>query len=155
MLFQLGWFGCVLAKHDWAVLAAVAIALLQYALLTQQKHEAVLLCIVVAWGFMQDAMLMHLHVFNIPQTSWPPGWLLALWLLFGTTLTRSLRWFQSKLWLAALAGAIAGPLSYLAGARLGAIDMSITDLPLLSLAWAICTPAFLWLAKQLTAGDRI
>ena len=52
-----------------------------------------------------------------------PPWILGLWALFATTLNRSLAWLHGRYALAAVLGAIAGPLSYWAGARLGALEL--------------------------------
>ncbi len=52
-----------------------------------------------------------------------PLWVLALWVLLGTTLDVSLRWLRGRWWLAALLGAVTGPLAYLGGARLGALQL--------------------------------
>ncbi|MBK7405985.1 MAG: DUF2878 family protein [Phycisphaerales bacterium] len=46
----------------------------------------------------------------------------ALWLNFGTTIRPSLRWMWRRPALAAVLGAVAGPLAYLVAARIGAID---------------------------------
>ena len=155
VLFQLGWFLCVLDRGMLAITAVLIILLGHFRFLAWRKYELRLLCLVAAWGFVQDAVLMQFGVFQVPDAILPPFWLMALWILFGTTLTRSLSWFQNRLWLATLAGAILGPLSYLAGDRLGAIDVSINQLPWLSLAWCLCTPLLLWLGRQLTAGERV
>ena len=155
VLFQLGWFFCVLERGMLALTVVLVILLGHFRFLGWRGHELRLLCVVAAWGFVQDTALMQLGVFQVPDAVLPPSWLLALWILLGTTLTRSLRWFQNRLWLAALAGAITGPLSYLAGARLGAIDVSVNQLPWLSLAWCVSTPLLLWLGKHVTDGVRI
>jgi hypothetical protein len=46
-----------------------------------------------------------------------PLWILALWIAFSTTLTRSLGWLRGQMGLTVLFGAVGGPLSYLAAAR--------------------------------------
>ena len=60
-------------------------------------------------------------------SAWPnsfaPFWMLSLWMAFATTLNHSLRWLMTRPLAAALAGAIGGPLAYLAGARLGALAL--------------------------------
>jgi hypothetical protein len=49
-----------------------------------------------------------------------PVWILALWALFAMVLREPLRWLHKRLPLAALLGALGGPLSYAAAERLGA-----------------------------------
>ena len=46
-----------------------------------------------------------------------------MWAMFGTTLRGSLSWLAGRYGLAALLGAVAGTLSYLGGAKLGAVTM--------------------------------
>jgi uncharacterized membrane protein YfcA len=72
-------------------------------------------------------------------------------MLFATTLNIAFRWLRDRLVLASLLGAVFGPLSYFAGARLGAVV--INDFPsaliALALAWALLLPGLLLLAKRL------
>jgi uncharacterized membrane protein YfcA len=74
-----------------------------------------------------------------------------LWVLLATTLHRSMRWLQSGLLLPALLGAVAAPLSYLAGARLGALTLVQLRPALLAQAvgWAVLLPALLRLTRRL------
>ena len=51
-----------------------------------------------------------------------PLWILLLWAGLALTLNHSLAWLQSRLVLAAVLGGVSSPLSYLAAARLGAVD---------------------------------
>ena len=46
-----------------------------------------------------------------------PIWILAMWAAFAMTLRHSLRWLLPRAWLAALFGAIGGPLAYWGAAR--------------------------------------
>ena len=81
-----------------------------------------------------------------------PLWILFLWAGLALTLNHSLAWLQSRLMLAALLGAISSPLSYLAGSRLGAVNI-VSESSLwfvgLGLSWALTLPFLLWLAKHL------
>ena len=49
-----------------------------------------------------------------------PHWIVAMWVLFASTLNVSLRWLRGRWALATLLGAVAGPLAYYGGAGLGA-----------------------------------
>ena len=58
---------------------------------------------------------------------------------FATTLNHSLAWSARPWWLSSLLGALAGPLSYLAGARLADVGLPLGQWPtllLLSAVWA-------------------
>ena len=51
-----------------------------------------------------------------------PLWIVALWIAFSTTLTRSLGWLRGRMGLTVIFGAVGGPLAYLAAARGWAVD---------------------------------
>jgi len=57
------------------------------------------------------------------STNIAPYWILAMWVLFSTTLNVSLRWMKKQLIIAAFLGGLAGPLAYYAGFKLGAVVM--------------------------------
>ena len=82
--------------------------------------------------------------------------MVALWAIFATTLNVSLRSLRPHRWLAALLGAIGGPVAYYAGARLGALEFG-TPAPALAaigIGWAILTPALLGTARRLDGCAR-
>lgn len=76
--------------------------------------------------------------------------MIALWPNFATTLHSSLRWLAGHYIVAALLGAVAGPLSYYAGAQLGALTLHPTlavSMIALAVVWGITLPILLWLAE--------
>jgi hypothetical protein len=77
--------------------------------------------------------------------------MVALWALFATTLNESLRMLQTRPWIAALFGAVGGPLAYYAGAGLGALHFVDPGAMLgaLTVGWALATPLLLSLARRL------
>ena len=81
-----------------------------------------------------------------------PLWILLLWAGLVLTLNHSLAWLQSRLVLAAVLGGVSSPLSYLAAARLGAVDI-VSESRVwflgLGLSWAVVLPLLLWLASHL------
>ena len=74
-----------------------------------------------------------------------------MWMLFATTLNVSFRWLHNRLWVAALLGAIFGPVSYLGGSSIGAVTLiePIAAMTALCVAWALLMPGLLLLAQQL------
>ena len=89
-----------------------------------------------------------------------PLWILLLWAGLALTLNHSLAWLQSRLVLAALLGGVSSPFSYLAAARLGAVNI-VTESGVwfvgLGLSWAVALPLLLWLAnhfKQLKQEEQ-
>ena len=65
-----------------------------------------------------------------------------MWVLFATTLNIGMRWLRKSLVIAAIAGAIGGPLSFLAGEKAGAVMFSDTTIALaiIGLGWAVLLP---------------
>lgn len=75
-----------------------------------------------------------------------PLWISALWVNFVLTLNHSMKWLRGRLVVAAVFGAIGGPLSYWAGVRLGAAQWvadPVFALSLIGIAWALVTPALI------------
>jgi len=98
-----------------------------------------------------DAILTALGVFNFGDV-FIPLWLIALWFAFATTLQRALAVFGRKLWIAALIGAVAVPLNYGAGAKMGAVDLPLgtgTTATSLIVVWFFLLPSLYRLAKHL------
>jgi hypothetical protein len=79
-----------------------------------------------------------------------PYWIVAMWLAFSTTLNVSLTWLKGHLWLAAVVGAISGPLAFYAGHKLGAVQFENTAMALGALAggWAVIMPLLVVLATR-------
>lgn len=73
-----------------------------------------------------------------------PAWILALWVAFAMTFNHSLRWMRGRLWLAALGGAIGGPLAYWGAERVfSAVALPSppwTSFASLAISWAMAVP---------------
>ena len=156
--FQIGWFACVLGgAHGWpwlgVVVTAIVVALHLYRA-PRPRTEAVLIGLSGLLGFAADSLLtgMGLLRFTSGQfhAHFAPYWMVAMWILFGTTLNVALGWLKPRLGLAALLGAAAGPLAYYGGAKLGGVSF---DNPLASLlavagAWTLAMPLLLVIASR-------
>lgn len=142
VLFQIGWFTCVLERSWLAVGVTVGILCVHVLYVRAPRREWLAVGLIAGAGITQDIVLIQLGVLRFDTHPWPPLWMLCMWLLFATTLNHSLRWLAERGWLASLLGAVAGPLSYLAGERLGAVSVNHDRLPILALAWAITLPLY-------------
>ena len=164
LVFQAGWFATVLGAANgapWlgpvAVLCAVALHLRSA---DDIVAESRLLASAVALGLVADSLLLASGWIAYPNGSWIPGlapyWIVTLWALFATTLNVSMRWMSGRYLLAALFGAIGGPLSYLAGARLGAMSFVDTGAAVtaLALGWGLAMPLLMWLAARFEQSGR-
>ena len=156
VLFQAGWFACILgAAHQqvlWAVIGSLAYIVFLVRRSQSPKLELSLMLKVLTFGILTDSLLMHLGFLDF-KGAWPspyvsPVWMWVLWLLVASTLNSSLSWLKGKLVLGVVLGAICGPLSYEAGIRLGAANWGsgsqILGLGLISVVWAVAMPLFFY-----------
>ncbi len=163
-LFQVGWFACVLGAAQglpWiGVLVAALVVGWHLARATQPRRELVLLAVAAAVGAVFETLLVQAGWVRFESgvlvEGMAPYWMVALWVVFATTLNVSLRSLRPHLLIAALLGAIGGPAAYYAGARLGALEFGATGAALVALAigWAILTPALLSAARRLDGYAR-
>lgn len=159
VLFQAGWFACVLSAAAYQPWLGVCVALLivSYHIRRADKSLAEILLIVVSMviGVIFDSMLLWLnwldYTSGVIVANTAPVWIVALWALFATTLNVSLRWLRGKWLLAMVFGFVGGPLAYLGGAKLGAVSLLQQPQALIALAigWAAVTPFLVYLSGQL------
>ena len=152
ILFQLGWFACVLGAangyaREGAIVAALIVAL-HIARAPRPKREAMLALAAALLGLVFESALVWAGWVRVEEGIY---WLVALWALFATTLNESLRMLQTRPGIAALFGAVGGPLAYYAGARMGALDFvqPAAMLAALAVGWAAATPLLLSVARRL------
>jgi hypothetical protein len=157
--FQAGWFSCVLSAANgipWLGLLLVGlIVVLHIRAADQPRHELQLLAWCLGLGLVFDSLLVSSGWVSYPSGMLVPGiapyWILAMWALFSITLNLSMGWLKSNLALASVMGAVFGPLSYLAGQRLGAIELVDPRSSLIALAviWALVMPILTHAARRL------
>jgi len=159
LAFQLGWFACVLGGANqlpWAgTLAAVLIAAWHLSRAQRPGRELSLLAAVGALGAVWDSLLVAAGWLSYPSgtllTNTAPHWIVAMWVLFASTLNVSLRWLRGRWLIAALLGATAGPLAYYAGAKLGGVVIAAPLPGFIALAagWASFMPLLIKLSTRL------
>jgi hypothetical protein len=152
------WLACVLGAaygHGWlgtlCALAWIAWILYRHA---HWRRELGVVLFAGALGFAADLVLIRFG--GLAYVDQPPGlpgpiWIVALWMAFGTSLNVSLAWLHGRAWLAAVLGAVSGPLAYIAGRKLGAVDFGPPDrepLLVLSLVWAVALPLLVIVAAR-------
>lgn len=156
--FQFGWFAGVLgAAHErpWlgsAVVAAVVAAHLATALrpAVETRLVGVALLIGVTWETLLLAGGWIAYPSGQLWAAVAPLWIVMLWALFAITLNSSLAWLKGRLPVAAVFGAVGGPLAYWGGVRLGAL-VFVEPLPAviaLAVGWAVLTPLLVVLAGR-------
>lgn len=158
ILYQLGWFSCVLGAawgHPMGGAGLALLPLLIHLWLVEDRRREVRLVLAAALGgvvldggqqglgllqFRPDALGLAL-----------PLWVPLIWAQFATLFRFSLAWLSGRYLLGALLGALGGPLAYAAGVRLGAADFGASpscSLVVLGVVWALVVPLMAWLSSR-------
>ena len=158
VMFQVGWFACVLgaAKGLPWLGTGVTVAVLAWHVMRAARpaEELKLVAVVLLIGAVWDSLLVSLGWIAYPEGTLiagaAPHWILALWVLFATTLNVSMRWLKQRPLIAFLLGAVCGPLSYWGAVRLGAVTFTQPTTAVIALAvgWALIMPALMMLSKR-------
>ncbi|GAC1469352.1 MAG: DUF2878 domain-containing protein [Desulfuromonadaceae bacterium] len=162
ILFQAAWFAAVLGAAKGAPwlgpLVMIPVLAIHLALLDNRWGEVKLLLVAGVLGFLFDTAFVADGIFTPLQHLFPrpfsPPWMISLWLNFAATLNVSMAWLHGRYLLAAVFGAIGGPLAYYSGAKLGATEAlpTTSGMLLLAIGWGIMTPLLVWLAR--VCGDQ-
>jgi hypothetical protein len=156
VLFQLGWFACVLGGDLIAVAVTATILFAHSQFFMRSRREWLLFGVVPLMGVALDSLWVYSGVLDFPQANFLiPIWLICLWMVFSTSLCHSFQWLQRRLLLASLLGAIAGPSSYLAGAAMADVVIAeprLISIVLMSLAWSLLFPLMLFIARGIYDG---
>lgn len=165
LLFQLGWFACVLGGAYDQVLLGCLIAMLVIAYHFYRANGAAaelrLLTVALIIGFIFESIVTsqgfarynHGQMLDVIA----PLWMILMWPLFATTLNLSMRWLKSLApLLISLVGAIFAPLAYYAGSELGAVeyDNLTLSLSIIAIAWAALLPALVIFSLRLDGYNR-
>ena len=143
LLFQALWFVAILGEWYWAF---IPLALMLAHLLSIRKQLPVSifpLLLLGCFGMIIDSVLKYIGVyqFSVVSPAIPyldlPIWLATLWLGFCFTLPLSLAWLVKKTYLFVFACSLMGPISYLAGRRLEALNFSDDNIWFLVLEWCV------------------
>lgn len=150
--FNFLWFGLVYWGNSFALIAVLALAL-HLRFYCKGKQELWLIIIVTSIGIFVDSMLSYLQVFIFTSTQLIPLWLAILWACFAATILHSLHFLAISKLLQVVMGAVFGPLSYIAGEKMGAVQfgysLTFTSL-ILAITWTLLLLAFYYLAQALS-----
>lgn len=164
VLFQVVWFACAFgaARGLWqpGVLATVVLAVWYVATSRAKVPASGLLAVSGLTGFIGESVLVQSGLLSYaaawPGPSFAPAWIVALWVAFGATLQSLAAVLGARpILLSIPLGLFLAPLSYLAGARIGAIMLAEPQLWALAatgVLWAIALPLLMAVHHRL--GDR-
>lgn len=157
VLGQLGWFACVLGAargRAWiGILVVLVLIAMHLARVARPRVELTLIASVVVIGCVWENLLVALGLLaypDMPAHGWAPAWLPALWGLFAAQANTTYQWLKQRLLLAALLGAVAGPVSFHAGSALGAV-VFLKPWPAaaaLAVGWAVLLPLLIVLSRR-------
>lgn len=158
LAFQAGWFSCVLgAANGYPLVGPVAVLLaltIHLKMAYRPRLELALVLTAAVIGALFDSLLLQTGWLSYPNgmlwAGTAPYWIVAMWLLFATTLNVSMRWMRERWYAAVLLGLIGGPMSYYAGAKLGGLTFINMPAALAALAigWAVVTPLLVRLSER-------
>lgn len=164
VIYQCGWFACVLGgASGWGLegaLVALGLTLLHLALAEEPRREVPLLLAAGLIGVIVDSLHAGVGVLEFNEHragAIAPVWIIALWIQFATVLHFCMNWLSKKYVLASVLGFVGGPLSFLAGERLGAATFGeprMVSMAVLAVSWSIALPALVAIADRLGGAGR-
>lgn len=159
VLFKLGWVACVMlaaaGQPVMATLVVAAVVVAHLATVPVKSKESMLLVAAAVIGMTWESLLVRFGIVSYPgytvAAALAPYWIVAMWVLFATTINHGLRWIKRSWIVASAAGLIGGPLAFFSGAQLGAVEFSNTLLALVSIGvgWAVLLPTLALVADTI------
>ena len=159
VLFKLGWVACVMlaaaGQPVMATLVVAAVVMAHLATVPVKSKESMLLVSAAVIGMTWESLLVRFGIVSYPgytdAAALAPYWIVAMWVLFATTINHGLRWIKRSWIVASAAGLIGGPLAFFSGAQLGAVEFSNTLLALVSIGfgWAVLLPTLVLVADTI------
>jgi hypothetical protein len=165
LLYQAGWFACILGAAWHQPLAGLALAvvlvLAHFWLADDRAVEGKLMLAALALGLAvegyQTWAATYARFTSGGVVTWmSPPWLLAMWAQFATTFRFSMRGVMSHPWRATAFGMLGGPIAFLAGERLGAVTLAQPLVPALlrlAVAWGVTLYLCARIASSLTPAE--
>lgn len=165
--YQLVWLVSVVgAAHGQLFagpLAAIAFAVLVLAFGGERRADLRLIPLVLLIGLLTDSAWIELGWLDYsapwPSAQFAPAWIVGIWVSFALTLNHSMAFLKGRYLLAAVLGAVGGPLSYWGASRgLGAVHfVAPVAIVLLGLGivWMGVFPLFARLSETRRSPARV
>jgi hypothetical protein len=150
LLFKIGWLACVAlaAAGDFvlATLSVITVVAVHLFMVPAVRKETALLIAAALIGLVWESLLVYAGLVSYPGSSgtghFAPLWIVAMWVLFATTLNYGLSWIKRSWMIASVAGLVGGPLAFFSGASVGAVEFheTLTALAVIGAGWALLLP---------------
>ncbi|MBS3803224.1 MAG: DUF2878 domain-containing protein [Oleiphilaceae bacterium] len=153
VLFQAGWFLCVLYPGVWSAITALSIVSIHLVLVSQKPgREWQFIVLGTVLGSLLDGLWFRtgIMVDGAQGLTWTPIWLVGIWAVFLTTFAHSLAWMGSRPWLPFALAPIAGPFAYWSASQMGAVNLPqlVPSLLALALGWLVIFPLLMHFKKR-------
>lgn len=155
LIFQVGWFVCVVYPGLAAAGLVLVFLCLHMALVSQHRMaELQFIGFGVVLGSLMDTLWFRTDVLNLvgnEDVLIAPPWLVAIWVIFMTTLCHSLDWMSKKRWLPFVLAPVAGPFAYWSASKLGIVtlpDLAVS-LTAMAMGWLVLFPLLLFVRRSL------
>ena len=163
--FKVCWWACVWGatsnqKYLGPFLVLLYLIVHIYSISYQLRNaEIYLLCIAGILGTVVDSLFLNLDFLsykglydNIDYIA--PLWITAMWVGFTATLNHAFKKIINKYSIQAILGMIFGPIAYITGKSLGAIEFNSlysqnNILIIISIAWGISFPFLCWMSNKI------
>ncbi|MEM7081449.1 MAG: DUF2878 domain-containing protein [Pseudomonadota bacterium] len=162
-LFKISWLACVIgaaAGMPWiGVLAILAASIVHIASAEIKSRTVALLASAALIGLVWESFMIVGGWLEYVDHTGPiaPYWIIAMWVLFATTLNVGFRWLKDHLLVAALVGGIGGPMAFAAGAKAGAVQFEnpTTALVIVGIGWALMMPLMVYISRYLNGHPNL
>lgn len=151
-IFQLAWFGCIFAAAAGQLWLS-SLIIWGAAIVLGKGQPLTLLVAGAAFNLVGDGALCGLGFLLSADGHaqvLPPFWLMGLWVAFAAIVPSGFGWLKNRLWLAAVLGAVFGPMSYASGVSLGALQLGPWSSSMLGvgLLWLVAFPVLVHLGTR-------
>ena len=157
--FQSVWFLSLFGagtQRSWlGAVALILFAVWHFRTAHNWRVELILVAVACMVGLVVDTAFIQANLLAysepLPFAAVAPYWILGMWINFALTLNGSMRWLHGRYLLAAVLGAIGGPLAYVAGVKLGAAALLASSTLVygaLAVVWAGAVPLLVWVTDR-------
>ena len=165
ILFQLAWFVTIISAAKGVPYIGVAYTMIwmlfHLSIMDEMQNTEIKLFLFTAFlGYLLDSILVVTGFIAFPENTMlggpSPLWMVCLWINLAATINLSLSWLKRRYLLAGAMSAIAGPLAYVAGEKLGAITLlGNTSIFVVSIMWCVAMPILIWASDIFTRQQLI